>query len=135
MWVFSVISKSQFLFKVPCNWDTMGMKTLGIKASSEGLFLVARSDYTLHVVNPLTASLPIISPTTGSHGKFLNLLVVHGTTEMEIDNNTGHFRVYLFGNWYHDGKSLLHIARYNSITKMWTLKPLCAFLSYDPVRS
>ena len=102
------------------------MKTLGIKASSEGLFLVARSDYTLYVVNPLTAqvkSLPIISPATGSRGKFLNLLVVHGTTEMEIDNNTGHFRVYLFGNWYHDGKSLLHIARYNSITEMHDIIP------------
>ena len=114
------------------------MKTLRIKISSEGLFLVARSDCTLHVVNPLTAqvkSLPKISRETRTSGKFLNLLVVHGTSEMYTDNNTGHFRVYLFGNWYHEGDSLVHVTGYNSITEMWTLKPLCPFLGDVPLRS
>jgi hypothetical protein len=55
MWGFGVISKSWFLMKVPCDWESLGMKTLGIKASCDGLFLVARSDLTLYVVNPLTA--------------------------------------------------------------------------------
>ena len=67
IWDFSVISKCWFLMKVPCDWDTLGMKTLGVKAGCSGLFLVARSDLTLFVVNPLTGrykSLPRIFPHT-----------------------------------------------------------------------
>ena len=39
MWAFSVISKRWFLMKVPCDWDTLGMKTLGV-VGCRGLFLV-----------------------------------------------------------------------------------------------
>lgn len=55
IWGFSVISRRWFLMKIRCDWDTFGMRTLGVKASCSGLFLVARSDLTLFVVNPLTS--------------------------------------------------------------------------------
>ena len=29
-WVFSIISKTWFLLKVPCDWDNLGMRNLGI---------------------------------------------------------------------------------------------------------
>ena len=82
---FWVFSKTWFLLKVPCDRDNLGMRNLGIKASCDGLFLVARSDLTLYVVNPLTAqfkTLPDISPHTRSRFKVLRSFIVHGTAEI-----------------------------------------------------
>jgi len=61
------------------------MKTLGLKAACDGLFLVAQSDFTLFVVNPLTAKfkrLPRIRPHTRGCDKFVKCLIVHEKAEL-----------------------------------------------------
>lgn len=78
------------------------MKTLGLKAACDGLFLVARSDFTLFVANPLTAKfkcLPRICPHATGCDKFVKCLIVHGTVELQVNRDSGDYTVYLFGNW------------------------------------
>ena len=120
-WCFSY----SFFFLSSC-FILLIMRTLGIKASADGLFLVARSDLTLYVVNPLTGqfkSLPQIYPHTRGHIKFLNTLIVHGTAEMQAQSNTGHYAIYLFGNC----PGYIQIAQYRSFTGLWTVKVIYLF--------
>ena len=84
------------------------MKTLGLKAACDGLFLVARSDFTLFVVNPLIAKfkrLPRTHPHTRGCDKFVKCLIVHGTTELQVNRDSRDYTFYLFGNWQDIPKS------------------------------
>lgn len=96
IWVFNIVSTRWFELKVPCNWDRWRMKTLGLKATCDGLFLVARFDFTLFVVNPLTAKFkcfPRIHPHTRGCDKFVKCLIVHGIVELQVNRDSGDYRV------------------------------------------
>lgn len=127
IWAFSLVSKRWLLLNLPCDWEELGMKTLGVKATFDGLFLVARSDFNLFVVNPLKSqliSLPtIILP---HNSEDLYSLVVDGTAEMLLDWVTGVFQVYLFGNCEAAGgqSCSVHLAQYSSATNLWTLEQI-----------
>ena len=121
IWAFSITLKRWYEMKVPCDWDNLGMKTLGLRASCNGLFLVARSDYTLFVVNPLTAqfkSMPRIYPNGSGHDKSIRSLIVDGTAEMQVSRDN--YSVFLFGNFDDQGTSYLHVARYTSATQQFS---------------